>query len=126
MLLLPFLVLIEVPATPPSASHQPVEACFGDDRGYTLCAAEMDFEQAELELNRQWAATISHFETSRGAMGAKRLRNEQRRWVRNSKRECEALAADSPTTQQGRNYTACMTLLTEKRTARLKAMAQSE
>jgi uncharacterized protein YecT (DUF1311 family) len=121
-LLLPFLMLFEVPATPTAASHHPVE-CMGDDRGYTLCAAEIDFEQADLKLNRQWAVTISQVETSKGARGAKRLRNEQRRWIRDSNRECEALAADSPTTQQGRHYMDCMTLLTEKRTARLREMA---
>lgn len=105
------------------AGHHPVEVCLGDDRGYTLCAAETAFERADLELDRQWALTISQVEMSNGESAAKRLRNDQRRWVRDSNRECEALAADSPTTQQGRNFTDCMTLLTEKRTVQLKELA---
>jgi uncharacterized protein YecT (DUF1311 family) len=112
-----------VPASPPSALYPPVEECAGDDRGYTLCAAEMAFEQADLELNRQWAVTLAHVLASAGERGAERLRDEQRQWVSDRDRECEALAADSPSTQSGRNQTSCMALLTEERTVELKIRA---
>jgi uncharacterized protein YecT (DUF1311 family) len=124
-LLLPFLLLIESPAPPPPPSDHPIEACVGDDRGYTLCVAEADFERAELEMNRQWAVTISHVQTGKGSTAARYLRNEQRKWIGNRSRQCEALAAASPVTQQGRNQMSCMARLTEQRTAQLKAMAQS-
>ena len=95
-----------------------------DFRPFTLCVAETEFERAELELNRQWAVTLAHVRANTGESSALRLRNEQRKWLRDRNRQCEALAAASPVTQAGRNEMGCMAQLTEKRTAQLNALAE--
>jgi len=97
-----------------------------DLRPFALCVAETRFERADLELNRQWAVTLAHVRANRGESSARRVRNEQREWMSNRDRECGALAAPSPVTQAGRNEMGCMAQLTEKRTAQLKAMVESE
>lgn len=125
-LLLLFLVLFADPATSASTSYHPVEACVDDDRGYTLCVAETDFERAQSELNQQWTVALSHVEASQGARVARRLRSEQRKWIRHRERHCEVESAGSPVTQRGRNYMSCMDLLTQRRTAQLRAIAQSK
>ena len=106
--------------------HHPVEACVGDDRGYSLCVAETHFNEAEAKLGRQWALTLSHVKAREGARAARHLRNEQAKWIKHRDSHCQALAAGSPVTQQGRNYLSCMELLTAKRTVQLKAIAQSK
>lgn len=139
-LLLPFLLLVI--AGQPAASAAPEgieeiraaipgdEACANpskdDGRPYALCIAEYGFNQAEAELNRQWAVTLAHVKAHNGRRDADRLRKEQQRWasVRNS--ECERLAAAYAPHQQGRNYMSCMAIWTESRTTFLQALAQPE
>ena len=129
-LLLSFLMLVQVATMPPSPVDPQVASCetpsADDPRPYNLCVAETRFEQADLELNRQWAATLAHVKAKRGAEGARRLHDKQRKWISDRDRECEALAAASPVTQAGRNEMSCMDILTVKRTAKLKAIAEAK
>jgi len=97
-----------------------------DARPYTLCLAEFQFNQAEAEMNRQWAVTLAHVRATKGERDAKRLRNEQREWVSVRDSECARLAAAYAAHQHGRNLMSCMADSTERRTAFLEALAEPE
>lgn len=97
-----------------------------DARLYTLCLAEFQFDQAEAEMNRQWAVTLAHVKATKGEGNAKRLRKEQREWVRVRDDECVRLAEAYAAHQQGRNQMSCMADWTERRTAFLEALAEPE
>lgn len=101
-----------------------IEACRvpAEDRTLTLCLAERSLERADLQLNLQWALTYAHVKTSNGPRAARRLRQQQRDWVKTRDRECNAFAAPTPSTQQGRNLMGCLAKLTDERTAVLRAM----
>ena len=105
-------------------SDAEIEACRvpAEDRPLTLCLAERSFERADVRLNSQWAITYPHVKTSNGPTAAKKLRQQQRAWVDTRDRECNAIAAPTPTTQQGRNLMGCLAKLTDDRTAVLRAM----
>lgn len=53
----------------------------------------------------------------------RRLRAEQRKWIRRRDQECDEVAASSPTTQAGRNWMGCLGDLTQKRIAELRGIA---
>ena len=123
-----FLIALAEP--PPEAQNIPGWAecdvpAENDARPFTLCLAEYSFEQADAELNRQWTVTVAHVKARKGVRGVRQLRNEQRRWLKSRDRECVALAAESPTTQSGRNEMSCLAHLTGERTAELRAMIGS-
>ena len=124
-MLLSFLVLLEVATASASAGAAACENPAPDDaRPYTLCVAETDFEQATVELERQWTISIARVRALKGARAARLLRDEQRQWMRRRDRDCEKLAGASPTTQAGRNQMACLAIWTEKRTAQLRTLAK--
>jgi uncharacterized protein YecT (DUF1311 family) len=126
LLALSFLLLAGV--AQPSALGPNSASCDNpgpdDGRPYTLCVAEADFERADRKLNRQWALTLARVRARSGVAGERRLRSEQRKWLRARDRECEAMAGASPVTQAGRNEMDCLTLLTEKRTLRLRLITR--
>ena len=97
-----------------------------DARPYTLCLAEYSFDQAEAEMNRQWAVTLAHVRATNGESDAKRLRKEQQKWVSVRDSECARLAAAYAPDQHDRNHLDCMSIWTEQRTAFLKALAEPE
>ena len=129
-MLLPLFLLIEIAAAPAARANSPAATCESpapdDARPYTLCLAETDFERAQARLQRQWAITLAHLRAHQGTTAARRLRDEQRRWVRRRDRECEDLAGASPVTQAGRNQMGCLAQLTDQRTAQLKALAKAK
>lgn len=96
--------------------------CTSGDSGqpYTLCLAEWYFEQSDNRLNDQWEKSFTAVMARKGQTAANRLRTEQRRWIKNRDRECDAVVANSPVTQQGRNGLSCMSLKTDERTLYLK------
>ena len=101
-----------------------IEACQvdGEIRPLTLCLAERSFEREDVRLNAQWAITFPHVRANEGAKAARSLRLEQRSWIRQRDRKCDAVAAPTPTTQQGRNLMSCMAEMTRRRTAELRRM----
>ena len=102
-----------------------IEACSPTEeeiRPLTLCLAERSFERADARLNAQWANTYPDVKTSNGSKAAKKLRQQQRQWIKARDRECDALAAGSPSTQHGRNLMGCLAKLTDERTIVLRAM----
>ena len=125
-LILSFLLLVG--ATQPSAPDLKIGSCehpsANDARPYTLCLAEEAFQRADLELNRQWTATLARVRAKNGAAGERRLRSEQRKWLRARNRRCETLAPASPVTQSGRNQMSCLARLTEDRASRLRLTAR--
>ena len=92
-------------------------------RPYMLCVTETDFEIADARLDRQWRRTLTDVTRSRGLKAKKQLLAEQRKWLQNRDRECDAVAASSPVTQSGRNQMSCLAQKTEARTAELMHMA---
>src|SRR5829696_797267 len=94
-----------------------------DDRPYTLCLAETRFDQAEASLNAQWQTTLAYTRAQGGAATERRVRNEQRRWLRARDRECAAFARSTPVTQTSRNQLNCSAQLDERRTAYLRRLA---
>jgi len=96
-----------------------------DARPYTLCLAETAFDQEEVRLNRQLKITLARVRARSGINAERRLRHEQRAWVRARNRKCEAIAAPTPVTQNGRNQMACRSQLTAERTKYLKRIAWS-
>jgi uncharacterized protein YecT (DUF1311 family) len=121
-------VLLLAGAAPSAAVDPNASSCENptpdDARPYTLCLAETDFERAELKLNRQWRITLARVTANGGIAAERKLRTEQQKWLRARNRECEALAADSPLTQAGRNQMSCLAKLTEERVSQLKRMAR--
>ena len=101
-----------------------INACSvpAEDRPLALCLAERSFERADLRLNSQWAITYPHVKSSNGSKAAKRLRQQQRDWIKTRDRACNTVAAPTPSTQQGRNLMGCLAKLTDERTAVLRAM----
>ena len=95
-------------------------------QGYTLCLAEREHDRADKKLNAQWRATFRHVRVNRGPIAARRLREEQRNWIKATDSRCEAEAAPTPTTQQGRNYVSCLTKFTDQQTATLRRMAEGK
>ena len=95
-----------------------------DGRPYTLCVAETDFEVADAWLNRQWRKSLIYVSRTRGLKAKKQLLLEQRRWLRDRDRECDAVAASSPVTQSGRNQMSCLAQKTEERTTELIRMVR--
>ena len=128
--MLTLFLLIEVAAAPMARTNPPAATCESpatdDSRPYTLCLAETDFERAGAQLKRQWAITLASVRARKGATAARRLRDEQRRWALRRDRQCEAVAGASPVTQSGRNQMGCLAQLTDRRTARLKALAKAK
>ena len=101
-----------------------IEVCqvASEYRPLTLCLAERSFERADAKLNTQWAITFPYVKAKKGPEAARKLRLEQRNWIKRRDRECEAIAAPTPTPQQGRNLMSCMAELTDQRTAELRGM----
>ena len=102
-----------------------IEACAPTEqeiRPLTLCLAERSFERADARLNAQWAITYPDVKTNSGSKAAKKLRQQQRRWIKARDHECDAFSANSPTTQHGRNFMGCLAKLTDERTIVLRAM----
>jgi len=97
-----------------------------DARPYTLCLEEFQFNQAEAEMNRQWAVTLAHVRATKGERDAKRLRKEQREWASVRDSECARLAAAYAAHQHDRNLMGCMADATKRRTAFLEALAEPE
>ena len=95
-----------------------------DGRPYTLCLAETWFEEAEASLNVQWQIAIADTRTHRGAGAERRLRKEQRQWLRARDRDCAAFARSTPVTQASRNELSCAAQMDERRTAYLRCLAQ--
>jgi uncharacterized protein YecT (DUF1311 family) len=95
-----------------------------DARPYTLCLAETWFNEAEETLNTQWQVTIAHTRTYRGAEAERRLRKDQRQWLRDRDRECAAFARSTPVTQTSRNELSCSAQVDERRTAYLRRLAE--
>ena len=94
-----------------------------DMRPYTLCLAETWFDEAEVEMDRQFKVTLAHVRASRGARAVNRLADEQLKWVKRRDRKCEKQMAGSPVTQVARNTLGCQSEWTKQRTAHLKAFA---
>ena len=84
--------------------------------------AETDFEIAEARLNRQWHKTLAHVSRIVGVKAKTQLIAEQRNWLQDRDRECDAVAASSPTTQSGRNQMMCLAQKTDVRAAELFQM----
>lgn len=95
-----------------------------DTRPYTLCVAETEFHQEEARLTRQFKMTLARVRLRHGTTAERRLRREQRAWVRARDRGCEAIAAPSPVTQEGRNEMACRSRVTAERTKHLRRIAR--
>ena len=95
-----------------------------DGRPYTLCLAETDFDHQQAMLNRQFSITLKRIRARLGITAERRLRTQQRKWTRERDRRCEAEAAATPVTQNGRNQMACRSQLTAERTRFLKRVAQ--
>ena len=68
------------------------------------------------------AITYTYVKANNGRRAAQKLREAQLGWIKKRDRECEAEAAPTPSTQQGRNFMSCMDVRTDYRTAELRAM----
>jgi uncharacterized protein YecT (DUF1311 family) len=114
-------------AAPPSLDSE-ITICQapGEYRPLTLCLAEREFERADARLNTQWKITFPAVRAARGTHTAQTLRNQQRAWIVDRDRKCEAIASPTPTTQQGRNLMSCMAEITDRRTAELRRMTGSQ
>ena len=96
-----------------------------DSRPYTLCLAETDLDRKEIRLNRQLRITLARVWSRHGAAAERRLRHEQRVWLRARNHRCAAFAATIPITQDARNELACRAQLTAERTQHLNHIAQA-
>jgi uncharacterized protein YecT (DUF1311 family) len=95
-------------------------------RPLTLCLAERSFERAGARLNAQWSITFAHVKARDGNKAAGKLRKAQRTWIKKRDQECNAEAAPTPTTQQGRNLMGCLAVRTDKRTEELRQIAETK
>jgi uncharacterized protein YecT (DUF1311 family) len=119
-------LLLFVDAAPRSPTAFNCENPSPDDaRPYTLCLAETDFDREEARLNRQLKITLARVRSKSGVTAERRLRHEQRLWLRNRDRKCEAVAAPTPVTQEGRNEMACRSQITADRIKYLHRVAQA-
>lgn len=122
--LLLFAAQPAIPATPEEIACENPSP--DDGRPYTLCLAETWFNQAETALSSQLQATLARVEAGRGATAAAQLRGEQQAWVTRRDSECEAYAATTPVSQNGRNDMSCRAQKTEARTAELMRLAAAQ
>ena len=101
-----------------------VQACRAvpDPPMLTFCLAERELGRADARLNAQWKITFSRIRATRGKDVAARLRRDQNRWLRKSETKCETIYPKAPPSQQARNFFACMTELTDLRTAYLRKL----
>jgi uncharacterized protein YecT (DUF1311 family) len=95
-----------------------------DARPYTLCLAETWFDEAEAALDAQWQITLAHTRTRAGAGAERRLRKEQRQWLRARDRECAAFGRSTPVTQASRNELSSSAQMDEGRTVYLRRLAE--
>jgi uncharacterized protein YecT (DUF1311 family) len=123
MLLSLFLFAQAASATPAAAACD--NPSRDDARPYTLCLAEIDLEQEEMRLNRQLRITLARVRARFGIAAERRFRHEQREWARARNRKCEAMAAATPVTQNGRNEMACRSQLNAERIRHLKQIGRT-
>lgn len=95
-------------------------------RPYTLCLAETWLDEAEAALNAQWQITLAHTRTRGGAGAERRLRKQQRQWLRARDRECAAFGRSTPVTQASRNELSCSAHMDKGRTAYLRRLAKPD
>ena len=117
-------IAIQTPASAANSYPQCENPAREDGRPYMLCVTETDFEIADARLNQQWRKTVDNVGRLRGSKAKKQLLAQQRKWLRDRDRECDAVAASSPVTQSGRNQMSCLTHITETRTTELMRIAR--